>query len=238
MSTSTERRRRWRPTPDTALALLALAVAAGGGGYALGAITAGSTITACMDAASGQPTKIITTGSCAPGETSRAWDQSGPVGPQGPQGPAGKDGAAPQIVVAGPSARHVVSAGYFQVKIALGSPGWYQLNGHVEWQHVRRVTDVPVHCSINRLTPFQTLDTYSTTVLKDDIFDTGGVDEQAYVLVDAPTPAPAPSGGVVAPAQPVTVNFKCKAVAPNGTSPDSHIRFRDRTLTATPVAKQ
>jgi len=223
-------RSRWRPTPDTAIALLALTVAAGGGGYAVASVTAGPQVFACLDAASGQPTRIATSGACAPGQTQLAWDQSGPQGPQGPQGPAGKD-AVPQIVVAGPTVRHTRYARTFTLTATVPGAGWYQLHGHAEWRRVLLGRDIALHCSINRLTSFRTLDTYNVTIPAGDPFGTGTVEEDAYLQVPAAAdPGP---GGVTQPTVPVTVSFKCTAVSATAAQRTA-LTFQDPTLTITP----
>lgn len=238
-------RPRWRPTPDTAIAMLALAVAAGGGGYAVAAVTAGPQVFACLDAATGQPTKIATAGGCSPGQTQLAWDQSGPQGPQGPPGqqgaqgvqgpagPAGKDAVA-QVVVAGPRIQKAQYARTFTIKGTVSGSGWFQLHGHVEWRQLQPGRDVALHCSINRFAPFQTLDTYNLNIPKNDLFGVGTVEEYGYVLL--PRTADPGAGGVVQPAAPVTVTFKCTAVT--GSKRAAGLVFQDPTLTITPAVKE
>ena len=230
---SGRRRLRWRPTPDTALALTALVLAAGGGGYALGA-GGDQVITACVDAANGTPTQIITTGSCPGGQTALSWNQSGPQGSQGvqgPVGPAGKDAppTTDKTVVALPPKPTLRRPRTFSVSLQLPGPGTYLIDAHTAWNQGTIGTDVPINCSISRSQPATTLDTLTTKVLKDDLFNTGVLDETAITTVVAPDPITGP----VAPLPvPVTVTFRCTAT----TKYAKRILFHDWTLTATPAS--
>ncbi len=229
---SGRRRLRWRPTPDTALALTALVLAAGGGGYALGA-GSDQVITACFDPAAPQVVQTITSGSCAGGQTALSWNQTGPQGSQGIQGPAGKDAPAVSdlTVVALPPKPSLRRRSAFSVSLQLPSPGTYQIDGHVAWSQTKISADVPIDCSIARTQPATVLDTLKTTVLKDDLFNVGAIDESALTTVTAPAPTDPVTGPVAPLAVPVTVTFRCTATTKNA----KRILFHDWTLSATPV---
>ena len=224
---SGHRTERWRPTPNTAIALTALVLAAGGGGYALAAATGDQVITACLDSASGQPTKIITSGSCDGGQTSLSWNQSGPQGVQGPVGPSGKDSTADGglTVVALPPKPSVRRTGQFTASLQLPAPGTYQIDGHVQWSRGVIDADVPIVCLIAREQPATVLDTLNATVLTNDISTTGAIDERALTTVRRPK-----SKGPVT-ALPVAVTFQCAAKSTYA----RRILFRGWTLSATPV---
>jgi hypothetical protein len=236
---SERRRPRWRPTPDTALALTALVLAAGGGGYALGAAGEDQVITACLDPATNQPAKIITTGSCAGGQTAVVWNQSGPKGPSGATGsegatgsagPAGLDAVNDQTVVALPPKPTLRRRRTFSVSLQLTDPGTYAIDGHVDWTRGKIGSDVPINCQIARTQPATVLDTLTTKVVKDDPFGFSSINESALTTVTKPAPTQS-NGTVIQLPVPVTVTFTCTAQ----TKYANQIIFRDWTLTATPV---
>jgi len=229
---SGRRRLRWRPTPDTAIALTALVFAAGGGGYALAAATSEQVITACVDSASGTPTKIITAGTCDGGQTALSWNTNGPPGVQGvqgPAGPAGKDAAAPDevTVVALPAKPSVKKARQFSVELLLPAPGVYQIDGHVDWSRGASRTNVRIDCSIVGGKPVKIIDSLATTVRAGEIFPGGAIDLSGLATVERP----ASTGPVAVLPAPVPVSFHCTA---RGASAKL-IVFHDWTLSATPV---
>lgn len=237
-------RRRWRPNPDTALAVAAIALAAGGGGYALGAGTGEQVITACFDPASpGTPQKIIAGTACDPGQTTLSWNQVGPqgqvgsAGVQGPAGPAGKDAlsSASQTVVALPPKPSLRRKGSFTVRLELPQPGTYEIDGHVQWSRSKLKTDAPVVCRLTRTQPAGAIDVLNTTILKDDLFNVGAIDETGLTTVSASSGSDT-SGTVIAVPVPVTVSFGCTAQrSATVTNANPAVLFRDWTLSATPV---